>query len=97
MLCILVTFHKSNLKVCCFYLNDATSVVIQIYNRAFLVAGKTDAMTAVEATLSSLPDEVIASVDVSTKASELELEERKKRLEVIQQQEELIKVTLHKF
>jgi hypothetical protein len=59
-----------------------------------LVAGKTDAITAVEATLSSLLDEVIASVDVSTKASELELEERKKRLEILQQQEELIKVTL---
>lgn len=51
-----------------------------------------DAITAVEATLSSLPDEVIASVDVSTKASEMELEERKKRLEILQQQEELIKV-----
>ena len=56
------------------------------------MAGKIQSFDAVEATLSSLPDEVIASVDVSTKASELELEERKKRLEILQHQEELIKV-----
>ncbi|KAG0553544.1 hypothetical protein KC19_12G019100 [Ceratodon purpureus] len=62
-----------------------------ILSRAFLVAGKIQSFDAVEATLSSLPDEVIASVDVSTKASELELEERKKRLEILQHQEELIK------
>jgi len=65
-----------------------------MYIRAFLVTGKTDAITVVEATLSSLPDEVIASVDVSIKASELELEERKKRLEILQQQEDLIKVII---
>lgn len=58
------------------------------------MAGKTQTFDAVEATLSSLPDEVIASVDVSAKASELELEERKKRLEILQHQEELIKVTI---
>jgi LETM1 and EF-hand domain-containing protein 1 len=56
------------------------------------VAGKTRSFDVVEATLSSLPDEVIASVDISAKASELELEERKKRLEILHQQEELIKV-----
>ncbi|XP_073386796.1 uncharacterized protein [Physcomitrium patens] len=62
-----------------------------ILSRAFLVVGKISSLGAMEATLSSLPDNVIASVDVSTKATELELEEHKKKLEILQQQEELIK------
>lgn len=55
------------------------------------MVGKISSLGAMEATLSSLPDNVIASVDVSTKATELELEEHKKKLEILQQQEELIK------
>lgn len=46
----------------------------------------------VQATLSSLPNEVIDSVGVSSLPGEEALAERRRKLEFLQQQEELIKV-----
>jgi LETM1 and EF-hand domain-containing protein 1 len=62
--------------------------------RAFLVAGRTKPEEVVQATLSSLPDEVIDSVGVTALGSEDSLSERRRKLEFLQQQEELIKVLL---
>lgn len=47
---------------------------------------------AVQATLSSLPDEVVESVGVTALPSEDALSERVRKLEYLQKQEELIKV-----
>ena len=49
---------------------------------------------AVQATLSSLPDEVVESVSVTALPSEDALSERVRKLEYLQKQEELIKVFL---
>jgi LETM1 and EF-hand domain-containing protein 1 len=62
--------------------------------RAFLVAGRTKPEEVVQATLSSLPDEVIDCVGVTALGSEDSLSERRRKLEFLQQQEELIKVLL---
>lgn len=47
---------------------------------------------AVQATLSSLPDEVVDTVQVTTLPSEDSVSERKRKLEFLEMQEELIKV-----
>ncbi len=62
--------------------------------RAFLVAGRMKPEEAVQATLSSLPDEVIDSVGVTALGSDDSLAERRRKLEFLQQQEALIKVLL---
>ncbi|MCO5550546.1 hypothetical protein L7F22_004033 [Adiantum nelumboides] len=62
-----------------------------ILSRAFTVSGKLKPEEAVQATLSSLPDEVVESVGFSTLPSEDALAERARKLEYIQMQEELIK------
>jgi hypothetical protein len=62
--------------------------------RAFLVPGRMKPEEAVQATLSSLPDEVIDSVGVTALGSEDSLAERRRKLEFLQQQEALIKVLL---
>jgi hypothetical protein len=59
--------------------------------RAFLVPGRMKPEEAVQATLSSLPDEVIDSVGVTALGSEDSLAERRRKLEFLQQQEALIK------
>lgn len=48
---------------------------------------------AVQATLSSLPDEVVDTVGATSLPSEDTLAERKRKLEYLEMQEELIKVT----
>ena len=62
--------------------------------RSFLVSGKVKPEEAVQATLSSLPDEVVESVGVTALPSEDALSERVRKLEYLQKQEELIKVVL---
>ncbi|XP_002968050.2 mitochondrial proton/calcium exchanger protein [Selaginella moellendorffii] len=64
-----------------------------ILSRAF-VPDKLKPAEAVQATLSSLPDEVVDSVGVTVLPSEDTLEERRRKLEFLKQQEELIKESL---
>jgi len=59
--------------------------------RAFTVAGRVEA-DAVRATLSSLPDEVVDTVGVTSLPSEDPLSERLRKLEYLEMQDELIKV-----
>ena len=58
-----------------------------------MVAGRTGPEDVVQATLSSLPEEVIQSVGVTAPLlAEDALEAQKRKLEFLQQQEDLIKV-----
>ncbi|CAK9209487.1 unnamed protein product [Sphagnum troendelagicum] len=72
-------------------LNHSVPSSLLILSRAFLVAGRTKPEEVVQATLSSLPDEVIDSVGVTALGSEDSLSEHRRKLEFLQQQEELIK------
>lgn len=60
--------------------------------RAFSVSGKVKPEEAVQATLSSLPDEVVDTVGVTALPSEDSVSERRRKLEFLEMQEELIKV-----
>ena len=60
--------------------------------RAFSVSGKVRPEEAVQATLSSLPDEVVDTVGATSLPSEDSVSERKRKLEFLEMQEELIKV-----
>jgi len=62
------------------------------YVRAFTVSGKVKPEEAVVATLSSLPDEVVDTVG-TVLPSEDSVSERRRKLEFLEMQEELIKVT----
>lgn len=72
-------------------LNHSIPSSLLILSRAFIISGKLKPEEAVQATLSSLPDEVVESVGFSTLPSEDALAERARKLEYIQMQEELIK------
>ncbi|KAJ7563576.1 hypothetical protein O6H91_03G115700 [Diphasiastrum complanatum] len=72
-------------------LNHSVPSSLLILSRSF-VSGKLKPEEAVQATLSSLPDEVVESVGVTVLPSEDTVEERKRKLEYLRQQEELIKV-----
>lgn len=61
------------------------------------MAGKLKPEEAVQATLSSLPDEVVDTVGVTALSSEDSVSERKRKLEYLEMQEELIKVFLFVF
>ncbi|WZZ51929.1 mitochondrial proton/calcium exchanger protein [Brassica napus] len=61
-----------------------------ILSRAFTVAGRVEA-DAVRATLSSLPDEVVDTVGVTSLPSEDPVSERLRKLEYLEMQDELIK------
>jgi hypothetical protein len=63
--------------------------------RAFTVSGKMKPEEAVVATLSSLPDEVVDTVG-TVLPSEDSVSERKRKLEFLEMQEELIKVCIQK-
>ncbi|KAL6565302.1 hypothetical protein OROGR_002253 [Orobanche gracilis] len=58
---------------------------------AFSVSGKVKPEEAVQATLSSLPDEVVGTVGVTALPSEDSVSERRRKLEFLEMQEELIK------
>ncbi|CAK9866173.1 unnamed protein product [Sphagnum jensenii] len=72
-------------------LNHSVPSSLLILSRAFLVPGRMKPEEAVQATLSSLPDEVIDSVGVTALGSDDSLAERRRKLEFLQQQEALIK------
>lgn len=58
------------------------------------MSGKLRPEEAVGATLSSLPDEVVGTVGVTALPSEDSVSERRRKLEYLAMQEELIKVKL---
>ncbi|EFJ11458.1 hypothetical protein SELMODRAFT_41218, partial [Selaginella moellendorffii] len=71
-------------------LNHALPSSLLILSRAFL-SGNLKLEEAVQATLLSLPDEVVESVGVTVLPSEDALEERLRKIEYLQSQEEFIK------
>ncbi|OWM72290.1 mitochondrial proton/calcium exchanger protein [Punica granatum] len=72
-------------------LNYSVPSSLLILSRAFSVSGKVRPEEAVQATLSSLPDEVVDTVGVTTLPSEDSVSERRRKLEFLEMQEELIK------
>lgn len=72
-------------------LNYSVPSSLLILSRAFTVSGRLKPEEAVQATLSSLPDEVVDSVGFTALPSEDALAERVRKLEYIKMQEELIK------
>lgn len=56
------------------------------------MSGKLKPEEAVQATLSSLPDEVVDTIQVTSLPSEDSVSERRRKLEFLEMQEELIKV-----
>ncbi|GMI93044.1 leucine zipper-EF-hand-containing transmembrane protein 1 [Hibiscus trionum] len=72
-------------------LNHAVPSSLLILSRAFIVSGKLKPEDAVRATLSSLPDEVVDTVGVTALPSEDPVSERRRKLEYLEMQEELIK------
>ncbi|ONK77286.1 uncharacterized protein A4U43_C02F4980 [Asparagus officinalis] len=71
-------------------LNHSVPSSLLILSRAFTVSGKLKPEEAVVATLSSLPDEVVDTVGTGL-PSEDSISERKRKLEFLEMQEELIK------
>ncbi|KAF7002390.1 hypothetical protein CFC21_017888 [Triticum aestivum] len=71
-------------------LNQSVPSSLLILSRAFTVSGKMKPEEAVVATLSSLPDEVVGTVGTAL-PSEDSVSERKRKLEFLEMQEELIK------
>ncbi|KAL2487609.1 LETM1-like protein [Forsythia ovata] len=72
-------------------LNHSVPSSLLILSRAFTVSGKLRPEEAVRATLSSLPDEVVDTVGIAKLSSEDSVSERRRKLEFLEMQEELIK------
>ncbi|KAJ4723801.1 LETM1 and EF-hand domain-containing protein 1, mitochondrial-like [Melia azedarach] len=72
-------------------LNHSVPSSLLILSRSFTVSGKLRPEEAVGATLSSLPDEVVGTVGVTALPSEDSVSERRRKLEYLEMQEELIK------
>ncbi|KAJ7980623.1 LETM1 and EF-hand domain-containing protein 1, mitochondrial-like [Quillaja saponaria] len=72
-------------------LNHSVPSSLLILSRAFTVSGKLRPEDAVQFTLSSLPDEVVDTVGVTSLPSEDSVSERRRKLEFLEMQEELIK------
>uniref|UniRef100_A0A453Q1S6 Uncharacterized protein n=2 Tax=Aegilops tauschii subsp. strangulata TaxID=200361 RepID=A0A453Q1S6_AEGTS len=74
-------------------LNDAapSSLLILSSVRAFTLAGRMKPVDAVVATVSSLPDEVVDTIGTIL-PSEDSVSQRRRKLEFLEMQEELIKV-----
>lgn len=72
-------------------LNHSLPSSLLILSRAFSVSGKVKPEEAVQATLSSLPDEVVDTVGVTSLPSEDSVAERRRKLEFLEMQEERIK------
>lgn len=71
-------------------LNHSMPSSLLILSRAFTVSGKMKPQEAVQATLSSLPDEVVDTVGVTALPSEDSVSERRRKLEYLEMQEEMI-------
>ena len=67
-------------------------ISLDIIYRSFTVSGKLKPEEAVQATLSSLPDEVVDTIQVTSLPSGDSVSERRRKLEFLEMQEELIKV-----
>ncbi|KAF9612677.1 hypothetical protein IFM89_003152 [Coptis chinensis] len=72
-------------------LNQSLPSSLLILSRAFTVSGKLRPEEAVMNTMSSLPDEVVDTVQVTSLPSEDSVSERRRKLEFLEMQEELIK------
>ncbi|KAJ4830254.1 hypothetical protein Tsubulata_021217 [Turnera subulata] len=72
-------------------LNHSVPSSLLILSRSFSVSGKVRPEDAMQATISSLPDEVVDTVQVTSMPSEDSLSERRRKLEFLEMQEELIK------
>ncbi|KAM1046391.1 hypothetical protein ACFX13_026474 [Malus domestica] len=72
-------------------LNHSMPSSLLILSRAFIVSGRLMPADAVRATLSSLPDEVVDTVGVTSLPSEDSVSERRRKLEFLEMQEEMIK------
>ncbi|GMP76750.1 hypothetical protein CsSME_00033294 [Camellia sinensis var. sinensis] len=72
-------------------LNHSVPSSLLILSRAFTISGKLKPEEIVGATLSSLPDEVVDTVGVVALPSEDSVSERRRKLEFLEMQEELIK------
>ncbi|KAK2990338.1 hypothetical protein RJ640_003610 [Escallonia rubra] len=72
-------------------LNHAVPSSLLILSRAFTVSGKLKPEQVVGATLSSLPDTVVETVTATALPSEDSVSERKRKLDFLKMQEELIK------
>ncbi|XP_044466664.1 mitochondrial proton/calcium exchanger protein-like [Mangifera indica] len=72
-------------------LNHSVPSSLLILSRSFTVSGKLRPEEAVQATLSSLPDEVVGTVGVTSLPSEDSVSGRRRKLEYLAMQEELIK------
>ncbi|KAL0552042.1 hypothetical protein IC582_011135 [Cucumis melo] len=72
-------------------LNYSVPSSLLILSRAFSVSGKVRPEEVVQATLSSLPDEVVDTVGVTSLPSEDTVSERRRKLEFLEMQEEMIK------
>ncbi|OVA16553.1 EF-hand domain [Macleaya cordata] len=72
-------------------LNHSLPSSLLILSRAFTVSGKLRLEEAVMNTMSSLPDEVVDTVGVTSLPSENDVSERRRKLEFLEMQEELIK------
>ncbi|KAJ4958783.1 hypothetical protein NE237_025894 [Protea cynaroides] len=72
-------------------LNHSLPSSLLILSRAFTISGKLKPEEVVQATLSSLPDEVVDTVQVTSLPSEDSISERRRKLEFLEMQEELIK------
>ncbi|KAL9270602.1 Mitochondrial proton/calcium exchanger protein-like protein [Drosera capensis] len=72
-------------------LNRSLPSSLLILSRAFNISGKVRPEEAVQATISSLPDEVVDTVQVTSLPSEDSVAERRRKLEFLEMQEEMIK------
>ncbi|KAK6930431.1 LETM1-like, ribosome-binding domain, partial [Dillenia turbinata] len=72
-------------------LNHSVPSSLMILSRSFIVSGKFRPEEAVQATLTSLPDEVVDTVGITALPSEDSVSERRRKLEYLEMQEELIK------
>ncbi|KAK9735850.1 hypothetical protein RND81_04G232600 [Saponaria officinalis] len=72
-------------------LNHSVPSSLLILSRAFNISGKIKPEEAVEFAMSSLPDEVVDTVGATSLPSEDTVSERRRKLEFLEMQEELIK------
>lgn len=79
------------------YLAYCIQKLTDFLHRAFTVSGRLKPEEAVQATLSSLPDEVVDTVGVTSLPSGDSVSERRRKLEFLEMQEELIKVHIRQF
>nr|GMD85371.1 mitochondrial proton/calcium exchanger protein-like isoform X1 [Ipomoea batatas] len=77
-------------------LNHSIPSSLLILSRAFIVSGRSKIEEAVGATLSSLPDEVVDTVGITSLPSEDSVSERRRKLEYLAMQDELIRVSKEK-